>query len=486
MTTSASAEAAFQAAHGPHLENRWTDIFRADMLVHLALMASIAAATFQGYLKDRIGGPIPYALADACFIAAAAIWFGSLAVRHEPVRGPGSVPALLIAVAGIPTAYLLYPSAPIAIQLAGLRSWVEFPIGCLIALSIIRSPGQARAYVGLILLLCVVTGLYGIQQFRSGPEAALNIGGLAELRHGSSTFYFIPGTGRTGFRAFSTFTFPAPFAMMMVFGLFLAMGIAASRTRTFGARLVAGATIPVMFLGMTVSGTRAALIILIIGLGLLAWLRRLSFVQIMLVPVLILVFHVATLITSGGAFERFQSILLEEGLFWRYASAPVTIASNALAEHPLGLGLGRSGVGVPFQMVAAQPPGFFVGSDGDVGRAAVEMGVIGLVVLGIILVGLLPQARVAANALRGSDTEDLSLGIAPLLMATGVGVLIGSPFASAPQGIMWWFLFGALLKLWMLDDGERDLENGEEDEEDGETGDTRGERGMGNGERDGP
>lgn len=454
MTFGAGVISAHNDSMRVRLENSWTDIFRSDVLVHLGLMGSITAATFQGYLKDRIAGALPYALGDAFFMAAAALWFGTLAIRHEGVRGPGAVPALLLAIAVVPALYLLYPSAPITIQLAGLRSWVEFPVGCLMALTVIRNPGQARAYVALIIVLCVVTGLYGIQQYRAGPEAALSISGLAEIRHGSSTFYFIPGTGRTGFRAFSTFTFPGPFAMMMVFGILLAMGVVAARTRGGKARWLTGLMVPIMFLGMTVSGTRAALVILIGGLGILAYLRRLSVVQIMMLPLLMLVFHLASIITSGGSLERFQT-LAEEGLFWRYVSAPITIAARTLVENPFGLGLGRSGVGVPFRMFISQPRGFFVGSDGDVGRAAVEMGIVGLVLLFLIIFVLLPYARRAGDALIGSESEDLALGIVPLLLATGFGVLIGSPFASAPHGTMWWILLGAVVKLGMMAEEER-------------------------------
>ena len=436
------------------LRNKWTDIFRRDALIHLSLMASIVAATFQGYLKDRMGGPIPYALADVCFMAGAALWFAGLAIRHEPIRGPGWVPQILLALALIPTAYLLYPTAPLVIQLAGLRAWVEFPVGCLIAMTIIRNAGQARAYVGLVLLLCVITAVYGIAQYQAGPSAALGISGLAQMRHGSSTFYFIPGTGRTGFRAFSTFTFPAPFGMMMVFGILLAMGVVVARLRSAKARLVALLLVPLLFFGMTVSGTRAALLILAGGLVLVAWFRRLSIGQILLVPLLMAAFHVASLFTSGGAAERFRTILLEEGIFWRYVSAPLSIAGKALEQHALGLGLGRSGVGVPFSMFIAQPPGFFVGSDGDIGRAGVEMGIIGIVLLALIIFALLPYAARAARILVGTDAEDIALGAAPLIVGTGVGVLIGSPFASAPHGTIWWFLLGALLKLAMIAEEE--------------------------------
>jgi hypothetical protein len=86
------------------------------------------------------------------------------------------------------------------------------------------------------------------------------------------------------------------------------------------------------------------------------------------------------------------------------------------------------------------------------------MGLIGIAVLFLVLMGLLPYVTRAARALMGTDTEDLSLGIAPLLLATGLGVLVGSPIASAPHGIMWWFLAGTLLKLFMIRADERGAE----------------------------
>src|SRR5262245_33832350 len=212
----------------PQLTGRWTDIFRRDALIHLAMMGSITAATFQGYLKDRIPGPLPYALADLCFIGGAAIWFGFLAIRHAPIRGPGALPMLLLTITLVPALYLLYPGSPLAIALAGLRGWSEFPVACLIALTLIKGPGQVRAYIWLILILCAVTAVYGIIQYRTGPNVVFSVGTLALERHGSSMNYYVPGSGITDFRAFSTFTYPAPFAGMMVFGILLASGIALS------------------------------------------------------------------------------------------------------------------------------------------------------------------------------------------------------------------------------------------------------------------
>jgi hypothetical protein len=256
------------------LRDRWTDIFRRDAPVHVAIMLAITAATFQGYLKDRIAGPIPYALADGAFIAAAIFWFAGLAIRNQPIRGPGTSIYLILAIIIVPTLYMLHPGTPLIIELAGLRAWVAYPVACLMALTVIHNAAQARAYVGLVLALCIVTAVYGVLQYLAGPDAAL-APPLGLQRHGVTVFYNVIGTSRSEFRAFSTFTFPAPFAGMMVFGLLLAAGIAVSPLRSPRMRVLAALLMPLFFAGMTVSGTRAALLTLVFGLLVLGWYRGL-------------------------------------------------------------------------------------------------------------------------------------------------------------------------------------------------------------------
>jgi len=252
---------------------------------------------------------------------------------------------------------------------------------------------------------------------------------------------------------------------MMVFGTLLAAGVLASRLKRPAVRLLLLGLIPVMFLGMTVSGTRAAMIILMAGVGVIAWYRRLTAGQVALGVVLLLAMYLASLATAGTAITRFQSAFLQEGLLWIYLLGPVTVAARALGETLIGHGLGRTGVGVPFAIAQGQSADYFIFSDGDVGRAAVEMGLVGILLVLFIVFGFLPYAWRAARALLGTDSEDVGLGIVALLTATGLGVLIGSPFAAAPHGTMWWFLLGALLKLGtMADDQRRDEGRGTSDE----------------------
>lgn len=427
----------------------WKDVWYADRLIHLPIMASIVFGTFQSYLKDRIEGVLPYVLADAMFLLAILAWLGTLAVRNTPLRGPGATVSIILTVVAIPIVYFLFPGATLLVRMAGLRSWILFPMAALIALSAIRTVGQVRAYIGLLMGLCVVTALYGIRQYFAGPEVLLDIGQLAQLRHGSTLTYLL-GSGRLGFRAFSTFTFPAPFAAMMVFGMLLACGTVTSKLEKPKTRWIYGFLIPLFFIGMTVSGTRSALIILALGLVTLFWYRRLTLIQMLLVPVGVIALHLVTVFTAGQLLDRYRTLLVEEGLFWLYVSAPIKTALTYLTIHPFGIGLGRTGIGVPFAITQRMPTDYFVFTDGDIGRAAVEMGLFGLVVLLLIVVAVVLYAPPALRTLRGSNADATALGIGPLLMASAVGIFIGSPLSSIPHGLIWWFLFGALMKLAMM------------------------------------
>ncbi len=431
------------------LVGKWTDIFRSDVLVHVGIMGSIIAGTFQAYLKDRIAGPIPYALSDGAFILAVAAWFGSLAIRRDPIRGPGATPIFILAIILVPAFYLLHPGAPLLVRVAGLRGWSMFPVAGLMALTVIRNAAQLRAYIGLVLILCTITAIYGIMQYAAGPEVVAAVGNLAIERHGSSIYYSIGNSGQTGFRAYSTFTFPAPFASMMGFGILLASGIALSKNRAIPIRWLMAALIPLFFMGITVSGTRATLINVMLGLLVLAWFRRITMAQLLLIPVALVAFYFGSIVTAGRILARYQTLLVQEGLLWTYLAAPVVTAARYLSSDPLGLGLGRTGIGVPFAITSAMPADYFVFTDGDIGRAAVELGIIGVVLLAVVVFGLIRYIPLAARTLIGTSSEDVSLGVAPLVIAAAVFLLIGSPFSSVPHGIIWWFFFGALLKLAM-------------------------------------
>jgi hypothetical protein len=457
---------------GIRLADKWTDIFRQDFPVHFGIMASIAAACFQGWLKDRIGGLLPYALSDGFFIFAFMWWLATRAFRRDALlvtpRGPMQITLLLVTL--LPAMYLAVPGTPFVIEAAGLRAWSLFPLACIMALTVTLNAAQVRVYVGVILALCVITAVYGILQYRGGPNGPLAGGALAVERHQNTVYYFVQG-GASQFRAYSTFTFPAPFAGMMVYGMVLATGNALNRSLTTVRRGVYAAIVPLLFVAMTVSGTRAALVMLVLGLMVVGYLRGLTLTQVMLGLPLFGALHIATLLTSGRALTRFSTIFSQEGALWSYVLNPVITAGHVLLEHPFGVGLGRTGVGVPFAVTSRMPAGYFIFSDGDIGRAAVDMGVLGLIILAFIVFGLMPLALKAARMLIGTEDEGIALGMGALVLSGGVIILIGSPLSSAPHGIIWWFFLGALVRLAMLRSqaDAAELEHGPELLEDEET-----------------
>ena len=443
MTASALSQDYTPRLEAP-LRDRWTDVFRADRWIHLALFASITGGVFQGYLKDRIAGPLPYAIADGFFVLAVVLWMGTLVIRRDKISGPGMIPIVLLIMVLVPAVYLAAPGTPLLVKLAGLRTWSIFPVGCLMGLYVIRTTGQVRAYLGIIATLCIVAAAYGIWQYMVGPDDVITTQ-LAELRHGNTIYY--GDSGNRGFRAFSTFTFPAPFAGFMVFGILIVAGRFIGSKRQRLPTIILPLLGLLFFAGMTVSGTRAALLTLVLGLGIIGWLSGVSWKQLIFLPVGVAAVHVATLLTAGGALDRFASVLLQEGLLWDRIVPPIVIAGRAISENVFGLGLGRSGVGVPFQVFQAQPTGFFVGSDGDLGRAAVELGVVGIALLALVVVAVVPHAMRAARELMDSDSRDVGLAVGGIIVATGILIMIGSPLTTAPHGTIWWFLTGGLLKL---------------------------------------
>jgi hypothetical protein len=439
-------------AYDVGLRNDWADILRADQLVHVCLLGAIIAGTFQGWLKDRIAGPLPYLLSDGLYGGAILLWFATLAVQRRPLfvlPASSRIDVVLLMLVCIPVPFFLTFATALPIQAAGLRAWSAFPIAAIMGLSITRSAGQVRAYVGVILLLCAVTGIYGILQYRAGPQVAL-ASELSQVRHGE-TLHYLTRLGTPSFRAFSTFTFPAPFAAMMSFGMLLAAGLVASRASSLSVRTAALVLAPLLFVAMTLSGTRATLVTLLAGLLVIGWLRGSRGWQLLLLAALVAALHFATVYTAGNILDRFRSLLADEQLAWTYVARPLRTGFAALLEHPLGQGLGRSGVGVPYTAAMAMPPDYFVFCDGDTCRAAVELGVLGVLWLVFALVGLLPEVYRAARYLSGTELADLGLGIGALLLSSALVLLVGSPLSSTPHALIWWFLVGALLRLAWLE-----------------------------------
>ena len=92
----------------------------------------------------------------------------------------------------------------------------------------------------------------------------------------------------------------------------------------------------------------------------------------------------------------------------------------------------------------------FRGGDGDIARAAVQLGTFGLLLLALTLVIVIPRAARSVWTLRRTADADVALGIGAIVLSTGVMFLIGTPLSSVPQATIWWFMLGGLFKLETL------------------------------------
>ena len=189
-------------------------------------------------------------------------------MRHDwsSLRVPLVYPAVLFTVYCGAQVMNTSTNSPL-VALAGLRSWIVWIPVAFIAYQTIRRPRQVHQVVMLLLFLSLITGAYGIYQYRAG------FGHLYELGPGFA-FYNRFGWDEESVRATSTFVSPGAFGAAMSLAVIIALGAAAHLRGWFGkgVALLTGAT---CLVGLGTSASRAPLLGLVVGgLGILLLVRK--------------------------------------------------------------------------------------------------------------------------------------------------------------------------------------------------------------------
>ncbi len=419
-------------------------LWRHEKLVHLPLVGAILLGFVLAPIKDRYPSPVSYFLFDIFFALALFFWATMRVRRGRALLPETPVTKVLLVFYVLCAVYALFPGIPLPIGLAAFRGWCFFSLAYLLGYDITRSGRHARAYLLLVILLAVLAGVYGIYQYVAGVESAIPDDELATERHRFATY--VTPTGEVEFRIFSTFVSAGAFGSMMAYASALALILSLSREIAPLWRFLLRLGIVPMMTSLVLTGTRAALIMVFIGLILLWWHRR--SVRVYLVAAALISFGVRVGIdlTEGRAAERFAS-LADIGLILGRVSNPLRAGFQALLESPWGHGLGRTGHGVPFFMGQWYPTFHPIFADGDFGRILVEMGAVGFVMLALLVGTALRTAWRALQRLKGTPDEEVALAIVSGAFMVGAGTLVGSPLLSIPQGMLWWFFLGAVLKL---------------------------------------
>lgn len=424
-------------------------LWRREKLVHLSLVGAILVGFLIAPIKDRYPSPVSYFLFDMLFALALFFWMTGRAHLGRALLPETPVTKMLLVFYALCAVYALFPGIPLWIGLSAFRGWCFFTVAYLLGYDITRSGAHVRAYLLLVIALAVLAGGYGIYQYLAGVESVIPDDELAAERHRFATY--VTPTGEVEFRIFSTFVSAGAFGSMMAYASALALILSLSREISPAWRILLRVGIVPMMTSLVLTGTRAALVMIVVGVVLLWWHRRTIRVYLVAAALISIGVRLGIDLTEGRAAERFAS-LADLGLILGRVSNPFLAGVQAIREAPWGHGLGRTGHGVPFFMGQWYPTFHLLFADGDFGRIMIEMGVLGLVALVLLLGTALRSAWRAVRRLKGTPEEEIALAIVSGAFMMGIGTLVGSPLLSIPHGMLWWFFLGAVLKLSDLEE----------------------------------
>ncbi len=404
-----------------------------------AILGLVVVANFDGFLKSLFVERFSLFLKDYFVLLALVRWtLGLLWGEARPsLRTAVATPAALFI--GYVVAELGNPNAPsLLIGLAGLRTWVIWIPVFFIAYDYMRSKAEIERLWVLATAIGGIVAAYGIVQYFIGFE---HLYALSPRFQAYAASAYPTESGESIIRVFSTMVHAGVFGGAMGFAAVIGLGIAFT-ARARAARLLAVICVPVMVIGMFLSGSRASVIVAAIGILLFVVLGRRP-VLLLGAGLLVLVsFWQAARVTGGAVEERLESVT------WEYSSDRVTYPfvrglDTALA-HPFGLGI-ASGAGVGgFGL----QPGSYRGSflENDFGRALAELGVGALLYCLLLAVAVLAAVRAYLNTTDESSSI-LSAALIGALAGPLIGLTAGAALYLVPGAIYFWLALASVLRL---------------------------------------
>jgi hypothetical protein len=351
---------------------------------------------------------------------------------------------------GICIVYGLLPNdIPLLVRLASFRGWALVPLMFLLGYHLFRSRELLNFYGSLILVLSVITAIYGSRQdpeeLRRMAEANAT---LENIMKGS----FYGDEEGTKFRVFSTFVSAGAFGSTMAYSLLIGLARYSNKGLSIWSRVFLALVMMPIAYGIFLSAARSAAIIAIIAVLLIAWYRK-SLLKFALPPAVILGgLLVASNLSGSSSMSRMSAVADPSALMSRVAIV-IRPAFNKLLDYPLGGGLGRSGHGLPAAL------GYLAGQykwrpiDGDIGRVAVDFGIIGLVAFSAMFIAGTRDSFLWMKQLRGTELDTVAVIAGAMFVTAFISFPTGSPFLAIPMGAIIWFHLGALNRLY--DDHKR-------------------------------
>ncbi len=412
---------------------------------NLCVALALIIGFYHGWLKRTFPGALAVFAYDIPLLFGLVFAVQSVPPKHPLFPGSRTSVALR-AVLVLCVIFLLIPTdVPWLVRIASLRGWTFAPLMFLVGYHILKSSRLLWVFSVLIILLCVSVAIYGaLQNPLDYINAKTDDEGFRKTIDGST--YARTGGG-AGFRVFSSFVGPGMFATTMAFGILISVGQFTSSRIGMIERLFWAAGALFSFYGLFISGSRSPILFVIIGTAVILGLRQ-NLIRI--VPSVIVVGIVVYLFSPALKaidLSRLQTAFAPSEILWRVwiVIYPTILA---LLEFPLGRGLGHATHGVPvilFHLLARFRPGLI---DGDLGHAAVDFGLVGMVVYLVMMIRAVQDSILWTKALRGTDAESIGILTAALMVITFPAFVVGSPFLHVPTGAIVWYYLGGLNRLY--------------------------------------
>ncbi|MFZ9853549.1 MAG: O-antigen ligase family protein [Limisphaerales bacterium] len=399
---------------------------------------------YHGWLKRKYPGLFSTFAYDIPLMVGLVVAWWSVPARR-PLFPDSRTAIALKVVFGICVVFLLIPTdVPWIIRFASFRGWTFAPLMFLVGYHLLKTPQQLRMAAWWIIVLSVLVTIYGMRQSPADILSA-NVEDEGTMKTINGSTYTRAGGG-AGFRVFSTFVGPGMFAAALAIGVILSVAEITEPTKKLTERLVWGMAGLLCLNGILISGTRSSVITTMIGSAAILWFRGNLVKMLPAIAGLGVVGLGVSSYLGMTDSSRMAEVFSPEHLYWR-AYIVVGPAIEMLLENPIGRGLGHATHGVPVVMLHLVSRYKAAVIDGDLGHAAVDFGIVGMVAYIIMMIRAARDSALWTRSVKGTRAETVAIMSSAMFATCLPSFITGSPFLHVPVGAVVWYFIGGLNRI---------------------------------------
>ncbi len=405
---------------------------------------SLIAGFFSGMVKIVFGGYLGYVAPEfltALTLLGTLVYIksrGQYFIPHMPLSRPFVLLALWCVIE------LVNPLSPPLRSLLGMRAWLFYLALFFAGYHLVSSAKQIERLYMILFGLGVATGLFGLWQWWAPGDFAM----LSDSASGwlSDHSWVRPGDRVRVFRVFSTFVMSGAFGIKMAFVSLITITMLFGKDKAIRSKVGLSIGIGVMLAGLIVSGSRGALVCLMIGIATFILLLRGITKQVVVIAVFSVGLLVVSYTVGDQILGRYQTIIDPQEFFWKWYH-PLSHGVRLAIKNPIGEGMGYT-ASVPKFLYSGslrEEFGTFV-IDSGVGSAAAELGLPGLLIFIYLVIQVFYRSIKSWYKLSDGYLKHLLLEPAAFAVIFALSCVIVQPQSSPPMSSYQWYLIGVLMK----------------------------------------